>query len=425
MTAEKKQNEGTREQKKTINSSYFFQKHVIWVLLSFLILGIWFQFFPLVLITTFLIFLTYFITAWKNQSLKKVQPAFELSKTRLFAGEDFQIKASIFNDKWLPLIWLEWELPRSKGVMIGDEHQNNYLIRFLWLQWFQKVNWEIEGKALKRGVYQLGQVILRSGDGFRFSEIEKMHDLKTPIYVYPKLVAVHVPAFRPSMQWEMKGKNGGFLEDPLKVSGIRDYQPGDEMKRFNGRASARTGKLQTNVYQPVVTEQLMIYGDVAGFVIDRVYEDQNEQTKYRLKQEELFESFLSVIASIAVEYHEQGIRLGYASNALSYKGKKINPIPPKQELLPMLDILAKSSQRVPQQKDHLLNELLHKGMLSGPLFIFCETVSKKHVLWYEQHKQKLTDVHFFYQSKSKYGEKLRATPINSFFSAADTAAKGS
>lgn len=242
MSADKTQNEGAREQRKTIDSSYFFQKHVIWVLVAFLVLGIWFQFFPLILIATFLIFLTFFITAWKNQSLKNVQQDFVLSKTRLFAGEDFQIQASVFNDKWLPLVWLEWELPRSKGVVIGEEEQSNYLMRFLWLHWFQKVNWEIEGKALKRGVYHLGRVILRSGDGFRFSEIEKIHYFKTPLYVYPKLVPVHVPAFRPSMRWEMKGKNGGFLEDPLKVSGIRDYQPGDEMRRFNGRASARTGK---------------------------------------------------------------------------------------------------------------------------------------------------------------------------------------
>ncbi|MBS4214994.1 DUF58 domain-containing protein [Neobacillus rhizophilus] len=417
--------EETDKPRKAIDTSYFFQKHAIWVLLAFFLVGVWFRFVPLILVSSFLIFLGFFIIAWKNQSLKKVQPTLELSKSRLFAGEEFQMHPAVFNDKWLPLIWLEWEFPKNKDITIGEKERDTYFIRFLWLLSHQRVKWTIDGKAHRRGVYDLGNVKLRSGDGFRFAESEEEHSLNKSLYVYPQLVPVMVPAFRPSMQWAAKGKNGGFLEDPLLISGIRDYQPGDELRRFNWRASARTGRLQRNVYQPVVSEQIMVYGDVSGFVMNRtLFEDQVEQKKYTTKQIDRFEEFLSVIASVAVRYHDQGIRVGYATNSISYKGEKMSVVTPSPDLRQMLDVLAKSTQRVPQN-DLVLTELLFNRLLSGPLFIFCESVTKDHVLWYQKYKQKLPDVRFFYQKESDFAEKVNAKKLDIFLKASGSVAEGS
>ena len=198
--------------------------------------------------------------------IKELKPTLAIPKSRLFAEEDLIVHAAVKNDKWLPFIWLEWQFHRSDVIHWGDNDRDTYVIRFLWLLWYQEVKWTVKGKARKRGVYNLGQVTLRSGDGFRFAEKEQVYDLNNQLYIYPKLVPVRVPVFQPSMQWEVKGRQGGFLEDPLLISGIREYEPGDQWQRFNWRASARTGKLQTNVYQPVVSEQLVIYIDVHGFV---------------------------------------------------------------------------------------------------------------------------------------------------------------
>ena len=204
----------------------------------------------------------------------RVIPTLELSKSRLFPDEEFIIEATIKNNKWLPLIWLEWSFPKNNGLRLNDYEEDTNTFRFLWLLWFQHIKWTINVKAFKRGVYNIGQITLRSGDGFRFTEIEELHALDGLIHVYPKIINVQVPNFRSSMLGGVKGKQSGFIEDPLLVIGIREYQTGDEFRRFNWRATSRTGKLQVNIYQPIVMEQVNFYIDVQGFVIkENEYED--------------------------------------------------------------------------------------------------------------------------------------------------------
>ncbi len=53
-----------------------------------------------------------------------------------------------------------------------------------------------------------------------------------------------------------------------------------------------------------------------------------------------------------------------------------------------------------------LDEMLAKGQLSIPLFIFCHHVTEDHYFWYQQHKQKLSEVCFYYKEESDYTKRL-------------------
>jgi hypothetical protein len=386
-------------------SSILFLPQAIWVLLLLLAAGIWYSFVPLIMISVFLIFLFLIINAWKKLALKNIKPKMKFSKSRLFAEEQFEIIASVCNDKWLPLVWLEWSFPRQSGVRVGDQDGEASTVRLLWLLSFQEVEWILEAKALKRGVYDLGQITLRSGDGFRFAEQEVAYSLPGMLYVYPKLLPVAVSGLRLSKQWGVKGKQGGYIEDPLLVTGIREYQAGDELRRVNWRASVRTGKLQTNVYQPVVTEQLLVYVDVQGYVIDKqAFEDHFKQKEYQGQKIEAFERFLSFIASVAVKYQEIGISLGFATNAVDYRGEEMVGILPSSNLTLFLDQLAKITQEVGSPKMKALDTMMNKGKLTIPLAVFCYQVTEQHYLWYQQFKSKLTEVSFYYQKKSLFAE---------------------
>ncbi|OLO36314.1 hypothetical protein BTR23_15685 [Alkalihalophilus pseudofirmus] len=417
------------EEVPTNETSLLFERYAIWVLIVFLLIGVWFRFVPLIIVSLFLVLLSFIIIVWKNKALNSVQTSIELSKTRIFVEEEFEIKASVYNDKWLPLVWMQWELPKSNGILLGETKESKaYLIRLLWLLWYQKVNWTINGQGLQRGVHEIGQVTLRSGDGFRFAETKQTYQLQGTIYVYPKLIAVSVPAFRPSIQWGAKGKQGGFIEDPLLVNGIRDYQAGDEFRRFNWRASARTGKLQTNVYQPVVTERVLMVIDVQGFVIDySAYEDPKQLKQYVANKIATFEWLLSVIGTVAVKYKERGIHIGVSSNVLNHTGQKMNTLPPSANLTPFLDYLASVTQRMGVQTLRMLDELLHEGRFSSPVFIFCDYITKEHYFWYEQNKQKLTEIVFYYREETEYAVKLatRAKSLESFLPTSRLQLKGS
>lgn len=404
------------KQRRSFETSVLFEPTSMRVILGLLIIAIWYRFIPLIVVSVFLLLLYMIISIWKNTSLIHVKPGIQLSKSRLFTGDEFEIRARLHNDKWLPLVWIEWEFPETEGVSFED-NDPKATFRFLWLLWFQKIEWSLTAKAIRRGVYNIGQIILRSGDGFRFAETEKPFDLDAKVYIYPKLVPVNVTSFRPSMQWRAKGKKGGFIEDPLMVIGVREYQPGDELKRLNWRAAARTGALQTNTYQPVITEQLIIYIDVQGFEIEEgAYQDPSEQKKYEHNKREAFEWFLSVIASVAVKYNERGISIGFATNGLAYNGKKMQGFGPSANLNLFLDQLAEITQRAGVSSIAALDRMLGMGWAHTPIFVFSHHVTKAQYAWYRQNRDELSELCFYYTAESECSKMLasKAKSINVF-----------
>lgn len=410
-------NKAESKETKQMQTSYFFERYAIWVFITVLLVSIWFRMLPLIVVSVFLILLFLIITLWKKKSLAKVETSLDMSRSRLFAEEEFKVQASIFNNKWLPLIWIEWEFPKNDHLIWGEEKRDKYVIRFLWMLWYQRVEWTIKGRAMLRGVYQLGEVKLRSGDGFRFSETEQVQALDGILYVYPKLVPVHVSPFSLSLNWGAKGRKGGFLEDPLLVSGVRDYQSGDEWRRINWKATARTGNLVTNVYQPIVTRELMFFIDVEGFAVnENAYEDPEEQKEYAETKKSEFEQFLAIISSVAVAYHKQGVQIGFASNAVDHFGRKQGCVYPTEELARFLDQVALITANVAEDKFSTLVQMMRNGSAKFPFFLFLKEMTNEHNHWYEENKHKIPEIRFYYQSVSEHPTKLSkvAMPIESF-----------
>ncbi|WP_167577637.1 DUF58 domain-containing protein [Ammoniphilus sp. YIM 78166] len=375
------------QDKKPSQTSILFERYMIWGVLLLLIGALWFQHVQLLVVSCFLMALSLIIRYWKNESLERLKPQIELDRSRIFAGESFFLTCSLVNDKWLPLVWVEWEpLQRAEHVRWQDGAEHSAVIRLLWLMGYQEVKWRMEGQALKRGVYPLGRIRLRSGDGFRFAEKEMDVELMKDLYVYPSIVPVAVPSLSFVFQWGVRGTKGGIMEDPTQVSAIREYQSGDEFRRVDWQSSARTGKLQTKVFQSVVPRRLMLAIDTEGF-------DQ--------AQDDVFEGMLSVIASVALAYHRQGIEVGHASS-----------IPPSGQLTPLLDDLARLGPEG-RGKENLLERLSLHGGLSAPVFYFCHNIRKEHVQWMQKHRKIASHVLFYYLEPTEWSTWLKgqAKPI--------------
>jgi uncharacterized protein (DUF58 family) len=54
-----------------------------------------------------------------------------------------------------------------------------------------------------------------------------------------------------------------FMEDPSRFIGIRDFRPGDSLRRVHWRATARIGRLQSRVFEPTVLDGGLIVLDQA------------------------------------------------------------------------------------------------------------------------------------------------------------------
>jgi uncharacterized protein (DUF58 family) len=118
-----------------------------------------------------------------------------------------------------------------------------------------------------RGYYQIGPLLMESGDLFG---LHRRHRVETePVYltVYPKVVTLigyDIASRRPIGDVRLTHR---LYEDPTRVSGVRPYESGDPLNRVHWRATARTGQLHSKTYEPTTLAGATILLDfhVSGF----------------------------------------------------------------------------------------------------------------------------------------------------------------
>ncbi len=114
----------------------------------------------------------------------------------------------------------------------------------------ESATWKYEFIPTRRGYFQIGPFVLETGDFWGIHRRFKV--LCSPVYitVHPKTSPVtgyHIESRRPIGEVVMTHR---LFEDPTRISGIREYQHGDAMTRVHWRATARTGKLHSKVFEP-------------------------------------------------------------------------------------------------------------------------------------------------------------------------------
>jgi uncharacterized protein (DUF58 family) len=133
-----------------------------------------------------------------------------------------------------------------------------YLTRSTHLAWYERVSWPVDLDAPARGFYRFGPSRLTSGDVFGFFTSEREDFNYTNVIVYPTtytMPELGLPADRPF--GDRKGPDPLF-EDPGRFAGLRDYRPGDSMRRIDWKATARRMDLQSRVYEPSSTLHMLV-----------------------------------------------------------------------------------------------------------------------------------------------------------------------
>lgn len=102
----------------------------------------------------------------------------------------------------------------------------------------------------RRGYYQLGPLVLETGDLFGLHRRWRVASEPHFLLVYPKVIPLggyDISSRRPIGEVRMSYR---LYEDPTRVAGTRRYEAGDPLNRVHWRATARTGHLHSKVYEP-------------------------------------------------------------------------------------------------------------------------------------------------------------------------------
>ncbi len=202
---------------------------------------------------------------WARYLFRRVNVRTELSEIRAFQGEEVELRVELENRKPLPLPWFDLRLTLSDELQVEGETPASasapglsWLMRRGALGWYERRRWRLRLSAKERGQFQIGPTQIHSADLLGIFHRFWNDPVLTPFVAYPRVFALDdlgFPADRPL--GESKGRNRIF-EDPLRIAGLRDYEPGDPLRRIDWKATARHGELQSRVYEPSAVQHLYV-----------------------------------------------------------------------------------------------------------------------------------------------------------------------
>ncbi len=194
----------------------------------------------------------------------------ESSQLTAEINDHIGVELELTNQGTLPVPWILLEDVLSKKSF---QHTPPSLelkssrIKLTMLRGGQKKKLQYHFKCNRRGFYQLGPTILETGDLFGLHRRFQVRTEPQYLTVYPKVVPIDgydLSSRRPIGEIKMAHR---LFEDPTRIAGVRAYQEGDPLNRIHWRATARTGKLHSKIYESSTVVGLTIVLDfhVNGF----------------------------------------------------------------------------------------------------------------------------------------------------------------
>ena len=291
---------------------------------------------------------------WDRYAFRSVNHSRSIGRQRAFIGDTVDYSVSLDNDKVLPLIWVDIQDSFPDGLDLtgatmrgtGLESNRQHTITTSLLP-YQKATWKYSLTCSERGYHRIGPVRLRTGDIFGFSSAETRYTRFDHILVFPKVVDLEKVLFPPEHPMgEIRGSRPLYF-DTNRVVGQRDYRPRDPLKHIDWKATARARRLQTKVFEPVVSLNMLIV--MNGSTREYTWQGSNRR---------LFERMVTVAASTADLADRRGFSYGLVSNAVaSYTGKWISvPMGASSSQLSMaLEALAMAAPYVVASLAEVLN----------------------------------------------------------------------
>lgn len=290
-------------------------------------------------IGTLILVLGWVARYWSKHLFDRVTLTRTPAERRAFIGEEIGVDFALTNQKPLPLPWYEWRFALGEPLPVEGETLGAAAVPGLkWLHrrgslgWYQQHRWRFTLRPTERGFHQFGPATIKSADLLGAFPRSIEDEGKEHIIVFPAVLPLEdlgLPSDRPFGE-----RHGGdrVFEDPLRIAGMREYRPGDPLKRIDWKATARSGELRSRVYEPSATQQLYLLVNV----------DTMEHSWEGYLKEEL-ERIVTVTASLAAWAAGARYAVGLLANGAFPDADRPIRLPPsrsRDQLTRILEALA-------------------------------------------------------------------------------------
>lgn len=180
-----------------------------------------------------------------------------LVRARRREGEVIEMEVKLVAERRLSTFVLEEYVPEMLG--------QNARIPVASLEPGESVDHAYKLTCWRRGVYQLGPLVARWGDPFGFTERKAVLCEPFEFLVHPSTEGVMDRAF--TRLWEdppVRPPISKPWPSGMEFYGIREYAPGDDVRRVVWRAYARTQQLLVREAEQGITDQVNIILDTSS-----------------------------------------------------------------------------------------------------------------------------------------------------------------
>ena len=230
----------------------------------------------------------------------------KISFTQDYAVEDQDsaLLEVITNNKLLPLPVLEISFHMDRRLQFGAGENaslsdQTYRRDVFAAAMRQKSTRTLDFKCAGRGYFRINEAGLTARDLLLTRKYISSRPQNTEFYVLPRPVPtgqIQIP-YSKIMGAVLSRKR--VCDDPFEFGGLREYARGDPMKYINWKATARAGRLLTNLHESTLSQRVVLAIDTEGG---------------GLQGDFLAEAGVRVACSLAERLLAEGIELSLYSN---------------------------------------------------------------------------------------------------------------
>jgi uncharacterized protein (DUF58 family) len=266
---------------------------------------------------------------WARRSLHAVAVE-RRHDVRVMSGDILPVGVEIHNQRWLPVLWM-----RLSDTVPAELTPGAPFRQVVSLLPRERLRLQYTLNCRRRGYYPLGPFAWLGGDLLGTASYEVWQSEEDFVIVYPRIVPLRDLGFPSQSPFGTLPSRERLFEDPTRIRGVRDYQPGDSPRRMDWKTSARLGVLQVRRYEPAIALETSVFVNLNS-------SDYNLDCRY-----EAAEQGVVIAASVAVHLVEQRQAVGLVTNGrdpLAEVPGVVPGLPPRKgrdHLTHLLDLLAR------------------------------------------------------------------------------------
>ncbi|MDE5966480.1 MAG: DUF58 domain-containing protein [Lachnospiraceae bacterium] len=228
------------------------------------------------------------------------------SKDIANVGEQVILTEVIENKKALPLPILHVKFRTSRTFSFADTENSQTTDHYYRNDVFsvlgkQKVTRTLPFVTTHRGYFTITELHITSKDLFLTTTFADMLPNHAALYVFPsRLPLVRFAAIHEQMLGDFHTRRQS-LNDPFAFYGIRPYQSYDSMRSINWKATAHTGALMVNQFEPATSNEVCIFLNLTPYM--------------KARAESLSEHAINIANTIGTTFIEDKVDVSLCSNA--------------------------------------------------------------------------------------------------------------